>query len=95
MPLPVRPGFVAVIVLTLALGIGANTTIFSDVDACLLRPLPFPEPDRLRAVFDRQPPDDLTPASYPKFEEWRSQHGVFESARTRAISPLLCSAVPW
>ena len=53
MPLAVRPGFVAVIVLTLALGIGANTTIFSDVDACLLRPLPFPEPDRLMAVFDR------------------------------------------
>ena len=53
MPLAVRPGFVAVIVLTLALGIGANTTIFSAVDARLLRPLPFPGPDRLMAVFDR------------------------------------------
>jgi putative ABC transport system permease protein len=77
--LAARPGFVAVIVLTLALGIGANTTIFSAVDACLLRPLPFPEQDRLMAVFDRQPPDDLTPASYPEFEDWRGDRRVFES----------------
>jgi len=74
-----RPGFVIIIVLTLALGLGANTTIFSAVDASLLRPLPFPDAERLMAVFDVQPPYDLTPASFPEFEDWRSDHSVFES----------------
>ena len=50
-----NPGFTAVAVLTLALGIGANLTILAVVDAVLLRPLPFPQPDRLLTVFNTYP----------------------------------------
>jgi len=83
-----RPGFALVIVLTLALGIGANTAIFGVVNACMLRPLPFPDADRLVALEDHQPPDDLTPASFPEFEDWRKGNQAFDFVAARFIRNL-------
>ena len=76
-----NPGFTAVAVLTLALGIGANTAIFSVVDAVLLRPLPYPEPDRLFTVYQTLPQDPAqnTGVSYPNYLDWTQQNQVFES----------------
>lgn len=73
-----HPGFTVVAVLTLALGIGANTAIFSFVNTVLLRPLPFKDPDRLVYVFRTQPPIMAGPISRPDYFEWEAQNGVFQ-----------------
>ena len=74
------PGFAAVALATIALGIGANTAIFSVVDAVLLRPLPFPGADRLVAVSQNQPSLGVTGngVSYPNFDDWRTRSKSFE-----------------
>ena len=73
------PGFAAVAILTLALGIGANTAIFSVVNAVLLQPLSYPNPDRLVELELSSPQGNGNVTSIPKFNVWREQTDVFDS----------------
>jgi putative ABC transport system permease protein len=76
-----NPGFALVVIFTLALGIGANTTIFSVAHAVLFQGLPYPEPDRLVAIVPTQAdrPSLGEPVSYPTFRDWQDQAKTFEA----------------
>ena len=72
-----NPGFTAVALLTLALGIGANTAIFSVVNGVLLRPLPYAEPGRLMTVYERSREFGQMSVAYPNFLDWRRENHSF------------------
>jgi len=72
-----RPGFTLIAALTLALGIGANTAIFSAVNAVLLKPLPFPESEQLVDLSETFKPNSFGSVSAPNFEDWKDQNTVF------------------
>ena len=74
-----RPGFSAVAVLTVALGVGANAAIFTLVNAALLRSLPFPDADRLAVVWAQKTEGGILTVSWPEYEDWRAQSRSFEA----------------
>src|SRR5918993_5047044 len=75
-----RPGYTATIVLTLALGIGANTAVFTVINGVLLRPLPFKDPDALMVIWenDRLNGKPRYPVAPANFKDWQDQSRAFE-----------------
>ena len=82
------PGFAAVAVITLALGIGANTAIFSVVNSILLRPLPFPHPERIVQVLRQFKDGTGSSISAPLFNYWRDHNQVFDSVSAFDVLPI-------
>jgi putative ABC transport system permease protein len=74
-----NPGFSLTAILILAVGIGANSAVFSIVDSILLRPLPYTDSDRLVMLRDTGDRDTKVPMSFPEFKAWRERKEIFES----------------
>jgi predicted permease len=84
-----NPGFSTVVLVTLALGIGANTAVFSVIDAVLLRPMTYTEPERLVVVHETLPDRGRIPVGAVEFEEWRRAAKSFEQMALMAVAPVI------
>ena len=73
-----NPGFACVVVITLALGIGANSAIFSFIDAVILNPLPFPDSSRLVFIDEVSPRGEEMSVALPNLQDWRARARSFE-----------------
>ena len=87
------PGFVAAAVLTLALGIGANSAIFSMVNGVLLRALPYSHPEQIVSIYDVQPNYGNAPMSYPEYADWRDKVQVFQSVAAQRNGTFVLSGL--
>ncbi len=87
------PGFTFVAVLTLALGIGANTAIFSIIHAVLLRPLPYPEPERIMSLHESNGTQEFSLA-FPDYLDWRRDNTVFQDLAVSRMDSRNLSGIP-
>src|ERR1044072_2420281 len=87
-----RPGYTAIALITLALGIGANTAIFSLISTVLLRPLPVPNPEQLVQVYGTlHKGADYTIQSYPNYKDYRDRNDVFSGLMAYRFVPVSVS----
>jgi putative ABC transport system permease protein len=80
------PVYSGIAVLTLALGIGANSALFSVINTVLIQPLPFEDPDRLVWMRERDLENDEWAVAYPNFADWRRENNVFEDVAAHRVS---------
>src|SRR5256886_7987468 len=73
------PGLTAVLIITIALAVGANTALFSVVNGVLLHPLPYPQPDQLVALRESKPNFEWGTIPYPNFRDWQKDNRTFSS----------------
>ncbi|HJQ66930.1 MAG TPA: hypothetical protein VJ816_11150, partial [Gemmatimonadales bacterium] len=87
------PGFAIVAAVTLALGIGTNTTMFSVVENILIRPFPFTDPSRLAVLYEQQPKNEITRASpsYQNFLDWQRQTKTFSGLAAQTAQSAVLS----
>src|SRR5499427_11120622 len=87
------PGFSAVAILTLALGIGANTALFSIVNGVLLNPLPYPHPEELVTLHESKPNFSTGSISFPNFLDWQKENQTFSSMAVQRGTSFILSGL--